>query len=129
MKNLQIGRVVRKLLLRHQPLAGVVGNKVFPLVAEKGTTFPFIVYRRESATPTTNKDRLIYDIDSTVSIIVASDNYTNSIDIAECVIDALYIEHEFVEAMEILDMELINAEERYQEETFIQQLTYKIKIK
>lgn len=129
MKNLQIGRVVRKLLLRHQPLADVVGNKVFPLVAEKGTTFPFIVYRRENATPSTNKDRLIYDIDSTVSIIVASDNYTNSIDIAECVIDALYIEKGYIEAMEILDIELINAEERYQEETFIQQLTYKIKIK
>lgn len=129
MKYLQIGRVIRKILLANSPLKEKVGSKIFPLVADKGTTFPFIVYRRESATPSTNKDRLIYDIDSTVSIIIATDNYTQSIEIAENVIAALNIGGGVIDELEILELELINTDERYQEETFIQQLTYKIKIK
>lgn len=122
-KYLQVGRILRKKMLNYSPLKEKVGSKIYPLVADKGTTFPFIIYRRESSQPSSNKDKLLFDIDSTVSIIIATDNYTQSIEIAELVLDCLSI------AEEDTEIELINTDERYQEETFIQQLTYKIKIK
>ena len=46
--SLNIGTVIKEILYRDEPLKNLVKNQVFPLIAEENTTFPFIVYRRNS---------------------------------------------------------------------------------
>nr|DAZ05102.1 MAG TPA: Protein of unknown function (DUF3168) [Caudoviricetes sp.] len=56
---------------------------MYPLVADEGTTYPFVVYRRSSLQPSSTKDRYSYKESATVEVIVASNSYPDSIALAE----------------------------------------------
>lgn len=120
MKFYDAGKEIRKILLSDDTLKGVIDNRIYPLVADKGTKYPFIVYRRESSQAASNKDAVLFDIDSTVSIIIATDNYSRGVEIASIVSDVLQIADNIV---------LEGSEEKYSDDTFLQLLTYKIKTK
>lgn len=72
-----------------EDLTTIVDNKIFPLVAENGTTFPFIVYKRTSVNPSDSKDKMIYKEEAFVEIMIASDKYNQSVEIADIVKDHL----------------------------------------
>ena len=59
--SLQVGKAIYNLLSND---ANVTGRgtkiKIYPLIADTGTTFPFIVYRRTGIEPSDSKDRFIY---------------------------------------------------------------------
>jgi hypothetical protein len=120
MRFFDAGKEIRKILLNDDTLKGVIDNRIYPLVADKGTKFPFIVYRRESTQAASNKDAVLFDVDSTVSIIIATDNYSRGVEIASIVSDVLQIAD---------NIELVGSEERYSDDTFLQLLTYTIKTK
>ena len=63
---------------------------------------------------------MLFDIDSTVSIIIATDNYSKGVEIASIVSDVL---------LRADNIELVGSEERYSDDTFLQLLTYTIKNK
>ena len=44
--SLQVGKAIYNLLSNDANVTGRVQNKIYPLIADTGTTFPFIVYRR-----------------------------------------------------------------------------------
>jgi hypothetical protein len=75
MSGLGIGKAVKTIL------DGI--DRVYPLVADEGTTYPFVVYRRSGLTPANTKDRYSYKEVAAVEIIVASNSYTDSINLAE----------------------------------------------
>ena len=83
MSSLQIGKAIYAILANNKI------QKVYPLVADEGTTFPFIVYRRTGLKPASTKDRYNYKEMASMEIIVASDNYSESIQLAEQVKDIL----------------------------------------
>lgn len=51
MKNFKIGQEIRNAILSSTAVKNAVDTKVFPLIANAGTTFPFIVYRRRYTVP------------------------------------------------------------------------------
>lgn len=131
MESLELGRVVKSILLQDEELSRQVGGcKVFPLVADKGTSFPFIVYRRDGLTPSTNKDKLVYDTQVRMSIIVASSDYRQGLGICSKVIDVLLASQgRTIGGLEITDLELQDTSEEYREDTFLQLLSITVNIK
>jgi len=81
MNTIQIGKVIAKKLNNIAP--------TFPLIAEQNTQFPFIVYRRASLQPYTSKDIFDFREQATIEIIIASNNYEDSIVIAKDVINIM----------------------------------------
>jgi hypothetical protein len=69
MSSLQIGKAIYTILVKNKI------TKVFPLVADEGTTFPFIVYKRSGLEPSNTKDRFNYSELATLDIIVAASTY------------------------------------------------------
>ena len=67
MSGIQIGKTIRTIL------NGI--DNVYPLVADEGTTYPFIIYRRSSLNPSNTKDRYNYKEVATVEILIAANNY------------------------------------------------------
>ena len=51
MRFFDAGKEIRKILLSDDTLKGVIDNRIYPLVADKGTKFPFIVYRKVHKQP------------------------------------------------------------------------------
>ena len=130
MENLELGRVVKSILLQDEEISRQVGSKVFPLVADKGTSFPFIVYRRDGLTPSTNKDKLVYDTQVRMSFIVASSDYRQGLGICSKVVDVLLASQgKTVGGLEITDLELQDTSEEYREDTFLQLLSITVNIK
>lgn len=120
--SLQIGKAIYHILSNDTDVVDRVQNKIYPLIADVDTTFPFIVYKRTGIAPADSKDRFVFDEDVFVDIVVASDKYNESIEIADLVRTAL-LEGSYEG---INDIELIDADEDYFEDTFIQNLTFKI---
>lgn len=56
MESLKIGKEIYSLLNGNEELTKLVGNKIYPIIVEKETTFPFIVYKKTNLTPEYTKD-------------------------------------------------------------------------
>ena len=108
--SLSIGAHVYKKLSDSTELAKLVSDKIYAISTKTETSFPFVIYKRNSLTPEYTKDR--YGTGDTVSveIVVASDNYLNSVTIAD-----------------VIDSKLISANEDFIEDTFIQSLVFSFK--
>lgn len=124
---IQIGKAVYQILSNDAKVKEMVGNKIYPLIANQGTTYPFIIYKRTSIEPLTSKDRFICSEITSVDVIIASDRYDESIELAELVQDALNGKSGIYSGINIIDINLISADEDYIEDTFIQNLTFNIK--
>ena len=121
MKNFKIGKEINRLLTESNVLG--LGDKIFPLVANPNTTFPFLVYRRIGYQPRNNKDYVGEIV--TMEMNVASESYNESVDIANSVADIL----QGKETQLIEDIQLINVSEMYLQDTFIQNLQFRIELK
>lgn len=124
---IQIGKAVYQILSNDTKVKEMVGNNIYPLVANQGTTYPFIIYRRTGIEPVTSKDRFICSEVTSVDVIIASDRYDESIEVAELVKDALSGKSGIYSGIKVIDINMISADEDYIEDTFIQNLTFNIK--
>lgn len=123
MKNFLIGSDIVTLLNASNSITSLVGNKIFPLVANATTTFPFIVYRRSYYTPENNKD---WENEKCgIEIIVASNKYSESVTIANAVADAL--NHQTTTNIE--DIKINNTSESFYEDTYLQRVNIEVEIK
>jgi len=120
MKNFKIGKEINRLL-KNNVLA--LGEKIFPLVANPNTTFPFLVYRRVSYNPQSNKDYTGEII--IIEMNIATESYQEGVDIANQVADILQGKKTDI----IERIELINVYEMFLQDTFIQNLQFKIELK
>ena len=118
MNGLQIGKAIKTIL------DGM--KNVFPLVADEGTTYPFIVYRRSALVPASTKDRYSYQELATVEVIAASNSYPESIAVAEQVRQKMEMTRGTFNGINIGEISLTNADEDFIEDTFLQKLTFNI---
>jgi hypothetical protein len=120
MKNFQIGKEINRILREGNVLK--VGNKIFPLVGNANTTFPFLVYRRIGYQPRSNKDYTGEVV--TMEINIASETYEESVNIADSVADIL----NNCSSSLIEKGKLTNVSEMYLQDTYIQNLTFEFEL-
>lgn len=122
MDSLNIGKAIYTILQTSID----IDKKIYPLIADEGTTFPFIIYKRTGLTPESTKDNTNENV--SVEINIASSNYSESIDLAIKVRKALEHKKGTYSDMAIEDIVIDDATEDYIEDTFIQTLTFKIEL-
>lgn len=124
MTTLQIGKIIKTLLLSNEQLKSYIGDKVYPLIADTSTTYPFIIYRRSSIEKSSTKDEA--DESVNVEIYIVSDTYEKSISIAELVRSTLEHRKGKFEDLYIDDIIISDASESYEGDAFVQYLTITI---
>ena len=122
MDSLNIGKAIYTILQTSID----IDKKIYPLIADEGTTFPFIIYKRTGLTPESTKDNTNENV--SVEINIASSNYSESIDLAIKVRKALEHKKGTYSDIAIEDIFIDDATEDYIEDTFIQTLTFKIEL-
>ena len=127
MTTIQIGKVITALLNADTNLVEMIGNRVFPIVSKEGTQYPFVVYRRNSVTPTYCKDGLASETAS-VDIVIASNTYTNSIEVADLVRAAIDKRACVYQGTTVSNIEMTTAEEDFVDDTYIQTLNFNFTI-
>ncbi len=125
MKSIEIGKFIYSLLCTDSRLATLVGNKIFPLIVENETTYPFIVYKRSDMKSNYTKDIHLSD-DVYIDIICVSENYLSGLEIAGIIIELLEDKRFKDKGIEKIQSEYAN--EDYLENAFIQTLGFKITI-
>ena len=123
MKNFKIGSEIRNVILSSTTVKNAVDTKVFPLIANAGTTFPFIVYRRSSYSPISNKDVLNESVYMEIAIIC--NNYEQSVSIANDVADVLLA----YESDTIEEIKVTNISEEFISDSFVQKVNLQIDLK
>lgn len=118
MDSLNIGKAIYTILQTSID----IDKKIYPLIADEGTTFPFIIYKRTGLTPESTKDNTNENV--SVEINIASSNYSESIDLAIKVRKALEHKKGTYSDIAIEDIVIDDATEDYIEDTFIQTLTF-----
>ena len=124
---LYFGPQIYKKLNDSTELIKLVDSKIYAISTKTETSFPFVIYKRSSLVPEYTKDR--YGTGDTVSveIVVASDNYLNSITIAEEVRKSLENKRGSYGSFDVIDAKLMSADEDFIEDTFIQRLIFSFK--
>lgn len=123
---LKIGKVIYELLSKNEELKKVVDTKIYPLIANETTSFPFIIYRRTSIVNDGNKD--YQSKYAMISIIIVDDEYEGSVQVAELVRKAIEHKRGMIADFMVEDITIENAIEDYVDDAFIQELTIKIEI-
>lgn len=123
MKNFKIGSEIRNVILSSSAVKNAVDTKVFPLIANAGTTFPFIVYRRSSYSPMSNKDKLNESV--YIEIAIICNNYEQSVSIANDVADVLLK----YESDTIEEIKVTNISEEFISNSFVQKVNLQIDLK
>ena len=107
--SLQIGKAIYHLLSKDSRIKEKVGSKIYPLIVEESTKGSYSV--NESVT---------------VDVVIASKDYTDTVELADYVRDALEGRRGNFAGIEINDIRMISADEEYIEDTFIQNITFDI---
>ena len=123
MKNFKIGSEIRNVILSSAAVKNTVDTKVFPLIANAGTTFPFVVYRRSSYSPQSDKDVLSESVYMEIAIIC--NNYEQSVSIANDVADVLLA----YESDTIEEIKVTNISEEFISNSFVQKVNLQIDLK
>lgn len=118
MKNtLRIGEVIYARLKQFK--------NVYPLVADEGTTFPFMIYRRSSGYSISTKDG-IYSAVANIDVMIAAQSYEESIELADKVLLQLESTRGNVEGFDIWSIRMVDSNETYIENSFIQELKFSV---
>jgi len=102
--------------------------KCTPLVADNDTKYPFIVYRRANLESSTCKDG-VYEDNVVMEIIVVSNKYAESVDVATKVRKRLEIQTINFDNLEIDDGNIIMATEEFTSNAYVQRMQFQFKVK
>lgn len=84
MSAISIGKHIGETLKNSAAIQALGVRVIRPVAVTQETSFPYIVYIRNSSTPETTKDG-VADEQASVSILIAAKQYEQGIDIAEAV--------------------------------------------
>ena len=123
MNSLKVGKEIYSHLKENKSLTDIVGNKIYPIIVEKDTNYPFIVYKRSNVIPEYTKDYHFKDY-VIVDIICVSNHYVESVEIASLVRESL----EDKRIGDINSIRLESADEDFIDDAYIQTLTFNLTI-
>lgn len=123
MRSLEVGKEIYSILSKNKSLTDIVGNKIYPIIVEKDTNYPFIVYKRSNVIPDYTKDYHFKDY-VIVDIICVSNHYVESVEIASLVRESL----EDKRIGDINSIRLEGADEDFIDDAYIQTLSFNLTI-
>lgn len=111
-------------LLANSSVTGYTGTRIYPIVMPENTPYPMVVYERRT-NPEYSKDDAVLKL-TTGIITVISDDYTESIDLANAVNSALENYNGVVSGIDVKDIMLESVDEIYVNGAYMQKLVYNI---
>lgn len=127
MRALEIGALIKRLLA-DMSINDRLKGRIYPVVAEQKTPFPFVTYKRGGVVLESDKDVSYRYGMISVDIIIVGSSYSQSLDIASAIVDEMPDYPMNLDGFDISDIKLANAVEDFQDEAYIQALTFNIVI-
>lgn len=123
--SLSAGNIINKILTENAEVASKT-RLIFPIVVDKAQ-LPYIVYRRVGLDQNPVKGRRGSD-SVTIDVVCYTKGYTEGVELAEAVRDALEGEQIEADGLVMRSCYLSDSEETWADDAYIQSLTFTIKI-
>lgn len=127
MNSIKIGSVIVDIILSNEEIKNIIDSRIFPLIADNSATFPFILYRRSSATNADYKD-IHCDNSAYMELMVVTDIYEAGVDLAVMVENQLKGKRGTFNSIPIGDISIPDSFEDYISGSYVQYLKLKIKV-
>lgn len=124
--SLSAGAIVRAVLL-DDPEVAARTKKIFP-VATDNAELPYILYRRSALEPKPQKSGQPGADEIQMEIICFTERYSDGVILAEAVRAALDMKRAEHNGISMRSCYLLDSEETYQDDAFVQQLVFTLKI-
>lgn len=128
MKAIEVGSVIKSLLLSKQEVTDKIKKEIHPLVAPSGTGYPFVTYCRTGVAPTYTKDKLSIEDTATVDVTIHAASYESSVEILLIVFDALQGFSGECNGIDVNEIRMVDSSEDFQEDSYLQNMTFEIDI-
>lgn len=122
MNMFKITAGIRSLLLQNGEIKGIVGGKVFPIMAPEGTDGDFIVYQRDELKQNYTKMGVASQT-AVIYVTAVSDSYVRSNNLASLIYDTLSGDFKNPD----MHIQLEDSTEDFIDKKFIQVLQFSIK--
>ena len=126
MNTLNISKDIYTALTTNADLTALINNRVFPIVAEEGTQYPFLTYNRTSITSYRTKCG-IYEDTVNFSVNILTTDYLGGLDIGNLV--RVAIEKNLIctiEGLQYRDIQLVGATEQFTNDGYVQTLNFQV---
>ena len=123
--SLSAGEIIRAMLIEDSEVMARA-NKVFPVV-EDSAELPYIVYRRTQLEQDPTKGRRGADTVG-IEILCYTKDYTEGVELAEAVRGALDGAQGESDGLVMRSCYLADSEEAWQDDAYVQQLVFNVKI-
>lgn len=121
-----IGNDIREILLNDEDIAEQIGTNVFPLIAPENTVGDFILYQRDGYSKQRDMHTNVVSDKCTVNLIAIADNYDNALRLASLIDNAVSGIHTNNNGERFI-CELADSSETFQDDKYLETLSYKIK--
>ena len=122
--SILIGKTIFKLLSASAEIKKYVDNKIYPLIADDGVTYPFIIYYRTSIRNIVCKDGY-YEDEVGFSILVVSNSYIESLEIAN-IVRSIFEKNKLTDT--IYNCKVEDIDEDYNNNAYIQEIDFTCKV-
>lgn len=128
-QSILLTKYIRKFLLDNKELMKVVKpTSIFPIVANANTKYPYIVMQRTGIRASYSKAGITED-NVTLEIITISNDYSQSIDIAQLIRETIDGKRYRSDEIEIDDIEVESITEEFVDNAYLQRLVFSMKIR
>lgn len=123
--SLSAGEIIRSILTTDENVTALT-SKVFPVVTDEAT-LPYILYRRSALSQAPHKGGMGADT-VTIEVLCFAASYGDGIELAEAVRSALDGVQHNLDGLVMRSCVLQDSEEAWQDDAYVQQLIFTIKI-
>ena len=124
--SLSAGSIIRDILLSNEEVKRRT-NKVFPIVIDNAQ-LPYILYRRAALAHNPTKQGMPGADTVTMEVVCYTAKYVEGVELAEAVRQALDYASGEHDGVKMRSCTLADSEEGYEDDTFVQQLVYQVRI-
>lgn len=124
--SLSAGSIIRAILLEDADVKAMTGN-VFPVATDKAT-LPYILYRRTSLEHNPSKAKQPGADTVHIEVLCFTEKYKDGVEMAEAVRSALDYAQGELSGLVMRSCTLIESEEAWQDDAYVQQLVFMVKI-
>ena len=124
--SLSAGSIIRDILLSNEEVKRRT-NKVFPIVRDNAQ-LPYILYRRAALAHNPTKQGMPGADTVTMEVVCYTAKYAEGVELAEAVRQALDYASGEHDGVKMRSCTLADSEEGYEDDAFVQQLVYQVRI-
>lgn len=122
--SLSAGEIIRAVLTSDETVMGIV-TKVFPVATDEAR-LPYVMYRRANMEQVPSKG---FGADTVgIEVTCYAEQYTQSVELAEAVRAALDGKQAEIDGLRMRSCVLTDSEEAWEDDAYVQQLVFTIKI-